>query len=106
MLHAIADGGNVEAFLHPSLSFRGDSGDELDRDGILERLATRLDRSHGHRLVIADAMAKRNVVIASWQWQAPDGRTIESGTWFLSFDRDGLVTEWAEIAAEGAAGGA
>lgn len=99
LLDAVAQGGDVEAFLHDGLSFRTDAGDILDRDGLLERLRSRRGGGHGHRYVFGEAVTKRNIVFASWQWQAPDGSVKDSGTWFLSFDREGLVTDWAEIVA-------
>lgn len=47
--------------------------------------------------VVLDAVMKRNLVFLSYAWRGDDGKDLATGTWILSFGRDGRVTHWTAM---------
>lgn len=92
MLLAIQTGRDVVQYLHPELRFHGPRGD-MGRGELLDRL----ERQPG-KLFPGEVMMRRNLVLASWE-RLEEDEVVGSGTWILSFDREGKVIEWTEVAA-------
>lgn len=93
MLLNLQGGHAIAKYLDPELRFHGQRDGEMGREEMLDLFARRPGR-----FVPGEPEMRRNLVMVSWERREGE-EVVDSGTWFLSFDREGRVREWSEISA-------